>query len=77
MPSLAIIESILRDRPAFFCGIRQRPELSQKIRSMLMSSVTFLSLYGAAMGSQSSFWQPAARRSSCLCYSWPRSSCVH
>ena len=57
MSSLTIIESILRDRQAFFNEIRQGQDLKQKMRAMLLSSVAFLALYGAVMGSTSSLWQ--------------------
>jgi hypothetical protein len=55
--SLTIIESILRDRQTFFGEIRQGKALAEKMRAMLVSSVAFLALYGAAMGSTHSLWQ--------------------
>jgi hypothetical protein len=57
MSSLTIIESILRDRQAFFGEIRQGQDLKEKIQAMFISSIAFLALYGAVMGSTSSLWQ--------------------
>lgn len=57
MSSLTIIESILRDRQVFFAEIRQGRELNEKMRAMLISSIAFLALYGAVMGSTHSLWQ--------------------
>jgi len=57
MSSLAVIESILRDRQSFFDEIRQGQDLKEKMRAMLVSSVAFLALYGAVMGSSHSLWQ--------------------
>lgn len=57
MNNLAIIETILRDRRRFFAEMRDGVELGQKIRAMLISSVVFLALYGAVMGSTHSLWQ--------------------
>ncbi len=57
MSSLTIIESILRDRQAFFGEIRQGHDLKEKMRAMLISSIAFLALYGAVMGSTHSLWQ--------------------
>lgn len=57
MSSLTIIESILRDRTNFFAEIRQGQALEDKMRAMLISSIAFLALYGAVMGSTHSFWQ--------------------
>ncbi len=57
MSSLTIIESILRDRQAFFSEIRQGKELNEKMQAMLISSVMFLALYGAVLGSTHSLWQ--------------------
>ena len=51
---LRVIESILRNRMHFFTEIRDGVELSQKLRSMLISSLIFLALYGAIMGSSHS-----------------------
>src|SRR5262249_3401972 len=48
---LTIIESILRDRQAFFLEIRRGQDLQAKMRAMLVSSIAFLALYGAVMGS--------------------------
>ncbi len=57
MSSLTIIESILRDRQSFFSEIRQGKELGEKMRAMLISSIAFLALYGAVLGSTHSLWQ--------------------
>lgn len=54
---LRVIESILRNRDFFFTEIRDGLELSKKLRSMLISSLIFLALYGAIMGSTHSVWQ--------------------
>src|SRR5207247_1290200 len=42
MSSLTIIESILRDRQAFFGEIRQGQDLKAKIQAMFISSIAFL-----------------------------------
>jgi hypothetical protein len=57
MEDLAIIETILRNRYHFFNEIREGVGLTEKMRAMLISSVTFLALYGAVMGSTHSLWQ--------------------
>jgi len=57
MSSLTIIESILRDRQAFFDEIRRGKDLTDKVQAMLVSSIAFLALYGAVMGSTHSLWQ--------------------
>lgn len=57
MSSLTIIELILRDRKAFFWEIRKGEYLPEKMRAMLVSSVAFLAIYGAVMGSTHSLWQ--------------------
>jgi hypothetical protein len=57
MKDLAVIETILRNRHHFFCEIRDGIELPQKMRAMLVSSIAFLALYGAVMGSTHSLWQ--------------------
>ena len=57
MNNLAIIETILRNRRLFFVDIREGMELGQKTRAMLVSSIAFLALYGAVMGSTHSLWQ--------------------
>ncbi len=54
---LGVIETILRNRQSFFHEIRDGIGLSQKLRAMLISSLTFLALYGAVMGSTHSLWQ--------------------
>jgi hypothetical protein len=57
MNDLAVIETILRNRFHFFVAIRDGVELQAKIRAMLFSSIVFLALYGAVMGSTHSLWQ--------------------
>lgn len=57
MQDLAIIETILRNRRAFFTEVREGVGLSEKTRAMLVSSIVFLMLYGAVMGSTHSLWQ--------------------
>ena len=57
MSSLTIIEAILRDRLLFFSEIRQGKGLNEKMRAMFISSIVFLALYGAVMGSTHSLWQ--------------------
>jgi hypothetical protein len=55
--NLAIVETILRDRRAFFDEVRQGKELEAKMRAMLVSCLAFFALYGAVMGSSHSLWQ--------------------
>ena len=55
--SLLIIESILRDRQGFFGEISRGVRLQEKMRAMLISSIVFLALYGAVLGSTHSLWQ--------------------
>ena len=57
MNNLAIIETILRNRSRFFAEIRDGVDLGRKTRAMLLSSIVFLALYGAVMGSTHSLWQ--------------------
>ncbi len=57
MGNLAIIETILRNRRAFFLEIREGVNLGPKMRAMIVSSIVFLALYGAVMGSTHSLWQ--------------------
>jgi hypothetical protein len=57
MKDLAIIETILRNRRHFFLEVREGKGLAEKVRAMLISSVVFLALYGAVMGSTHSLWQ--------------------
>jgi hypothetical protein len=52
-----IIEKILRNRLEYFKEVREGIGLGEKIRSMLISSASFLILYGAVMGSSHSLWQ--------------------
>jgi hypothetical protein len=57
MNNLAIVETILRNRLHFFTEIREGVGLREKMRAMLVSSIVFLVLYGAVMGSTHSLWQ--------------------
>ena len=57
MKDLAVIETILRNRYHFFTEIRDGVGLGEKIRAMLISSVIFLAIYGAVLGSTHSLWQ--------------------
>jgi len=57
MKDLAIIETILRNRYHFFNEIREGIGLPEKMRAMLVSSIAFLAVYGAVMGSTHSLWQ--------------------
>jgi hypothetical protein len=52
-----VIERILRNRKQFFAEIRDGIDLPEKIRAMLISSISFFALYGAVMGSSHSLWQ--------------------
>lgn len=57
MKDLAVIETILRNRYHFFIEIRDAIDLQEKMRAMLFSSVAFMALYGAVLGSTHSLWQ--------------------
>jgi hypothetical protein len=57
MKDLAVIETILRNRYHFFVEIRDGVRLPEKMRAMLLSSLLFLALYGAVLGSTHSLWQ--------------------
>ena len=57
MKDLAVIETILRNRFHFFVEIRDGIGLKEKTRAMLISSLIFLAIYGAVMGSSASLWQ--------------------
>jgi hypothetical protein len=57
MKDLAVIETILRNRHNFFGEIRDGINLQAKIRAMFVSSIAFLAVYGAVMGSTHSLWQ--------------------
>ena len=57
MKDLAVIEAILRNRDHFFVEIRDGVGLGDKMRAMLISSILFLALYGAVLGSTHSLWQ--------------------
>jgi hypothetical protein len=47
----------LRNRVLFFHEIRDGVALGEKMRAMVVSSLVFLALYGAVMGSTHSLWQ--------------------
>ena len=51
----AVVETILRDRQQFFEQIRTGESVPAKIRAMLVSSMAFLAVYGAVLGSTHSF----------------------
>jgi hypothetical protein len=55
--NFGIIEKILRNRYGFFEEIREGIELREKMRAMVISSMTFFAFYGAVMGASSSLWQ--------------------
>jgi hypothetical protein len=57
MKDLAVVETILRNRYHFFTEIRDGVGLQEKMRAMLISSIAFLALYGAVLGSTHSLWQ--------------------
>ncbi len=60
MRCFAIVETILRNRFGFFAEIREGNCLLEKIRSMLLSCLVFLALYGVAMGASHSLPQAAS-----------------
>jgi hypothetical protein len=55
--NFGIIEKILRNRYGFFEEIREGIDLQEKMKAMLISSITFFALYGAVMGASHSLWQ--------------------
>jgi hypothetical protein len=57
MRDLGVVETILRNRVLYFHEIRDGVALGGKMRAMLISSLAFLALYGAVMGSTHSLWQ--------------------
>ncbi|MAT97261.1 MAG: actin-binding WH2 domain-containing protein [Anaerolineaceae bacterium] len=57
MHDLGVVETILRNRMLFFQEIRDGVRLGEKMRAMLISSLVFMALYGAVMGSTHSLWQ--------------------
>jgi hypothetical protein len=57
MRDLGVVETILRNRLLFFQEIRDGVRLGEKMRAMLISSLVFMALYGAVMGSTHSLWQ--------------------
>jgi len=52
----AMSEWIMRDRAGFFDQIRDRQRLGPKLRSMVLSTIIYLALYGLVMGLSNS-WQ--------------------
>ena len=50
MNNFTVIETILRDRTFFFSEIRDGVALWDKVKSMLISCMAFLAVYGAVMG---------------------------
>jgi len=52
-----IIEEILRNRHHFFLEIRDKKEISRKIRGMALASIAFLIVYGAVLGASHSLLQ--------------------
>jgi hypothetical protein len=57
LQDFTIVEKILRNRKDFFNEIREGVDLGDKVKAMLISSICFLALYGAVMGSSHSLWQ--------------------
>ncbi len=57
MRDLGVVETILRNRILFFQEIRDGVRLGEKMRAMVISSLVFMALYGAVMGSTHSLWQ--------------------
>ena len=57
MRDLGDVETILRNRIHFFQEIRDGVGLGEKMRAMLISSLVFMALFGAVMGSTHSLWQ--------------------
>ncbi len=55
--SLGIIETILRNRYHYLLAIRDGVGLSAKTQAMLVSSIVFLAVYGAVLGSTHSVLQ--------------------
>lgn len=57
MNDLGVIDQILRNRHHFFDEIRDGYELRPKVRAMFVSSLIFLAIYGAVLGSTHSLAQ--------------------
>lgn len=57
MKDLAVVEHVLRNRNHFFIEIRDGVGLRRKMRAMLLSSLMFLALCGAVLGSTHSVAQ--------------------
>ncbi len=60
MKPFSIVEIILRNRYGYFAEIRDGNQLPEKIRSMLISCLVFLAIYGATMGATHSLLQAAS-----------------
>ena len=56
MKHFAVLISLLRDRPSFLEETRQNHKVEAKIFSLIVASSVFLAIYGAIIGSSSS-WQ--------------------
>jgi hypothetical protein len=54
---LAVTETILRNRAQFFAEVRDQVDLPAKIQSLFVSSIAFMAIYGAVMGSTQGLWQ--------------------
>ena len=57
MQDFAVVEIMLRQRQRFFVEIREGIGLQEKIQAMLVSSLAFLAVYGAVLGSTHSLLQ--------------------
>ena len=57
MKDLAVIETILRNRHHFFIEIRDGGAPTSPPEDKMISSILFLALYGAVLGSTHSLWQ--------------------
>jgi hypothetical protein len=60
MRNFAIVELILRERGFFFAAVRDCDELWAKNLAMIISSATFLAIYGAVMGASHGLDQAAS-----------------
>ena len=72
----AMSEWIMRDRASFFEEVRTRHDLTPKLRSMIVSSIIYLALYGIVLGSSNSWLQAglsAIKLPRLLQKSWPTS----
>lgn len=60
MKHFAVLLSLLRDRPDFIYDIRRNVKVERKSVSLLISSCFFFAIYGAIIGSSSSWMQMIA-----------------